>query len=37
MEVMCKDCSEEEIISRGKGRMLVLDIDTFTRTPSSRK
>jgi len=32
--VMRKDCSEEEIISRGKGRMLVLAIDTLKRTPS---
>jgi hypothetical protein len=37
MEVMRKDCSEEEITSRGKGRTLVLAIDTRTRTPSPRK
>ena len=34
MEVVRKDCSEEEIISRGKGRTLVLAIDILTRTPS---
>jgi hypothetical protein len=34
MEVVRKDCSEEEIISRGKGRTLVLAIETLTRTPS---
>jgi hypothetical protein len=28
MKVIRKDCSEEEIISRGKGRTLVLAIDT---------
>jgi hypothetical protein len=37
MEVVRKDCSEEEIISRDKGRTLVLAIDTLTSTPSPRK
>ena len=37
MEVVRKDCSEEEIISRDKGRTLVLAIDILTRTPSPRK
>jgi hypothetical protein len=36
-EVMRKDCSEEEITSRGKGQTLVLDMRTLTRTPSPRK
>jgi CBS domain-containing protein len=37
MEVMCKDCAEEAITSRGKGQPLVLAIDTPTTTPSPRE
>jgi CBS domain-containing protein len=37
MEVMCKDCAEEAITSRGKGQPLVLAIDTLTTTPSRRE
>ena len=37
MEVMRKDCSEEEITSRGKGRTFVWAMDPHTTTPSPRK